>query len=366
MKEHKCARCLMNSGIVGVEVFDDGTCSSCSQYFAEVKRVKPVHYDSLDALVSSIKQNRRKKYDCIVGVSGGVDSSYTLVKTIEMGLKPLAVHMDNGWNSELANNNIKNLCEKLGVDLFTHVIDWDEYREMMNCFFKADVVDVELLYDNAMIAVNYNLARKFKIKHILAGTNHATEGIPMPSDWNWFKFDKKNIKSIVKSYNGPKFKTMPTFGVKDYIKDTYFRKIKWVDFLDYIDYTKNIALDVLVKNYSYKPYPYKHYESVFTRFYQGFILPKKFNVDKRIVHLSAEVLNGDLTRDEGLKVLAKSPYDDAEKLALDTKYFLKKMKWEESDLVDYISRDKKHHAEFKSEKKLWDNLVKIYRFKAGA
>ncbi|WP_417857443.1 N-acetyl sugar amidotransferase [Xanthomarina gelatinilytica] len=363
MKKENCKRCLMNTGMSDVKVFNDGTCSSCRQYFSEIKRVKPAYYDSLESLLASIRKNKSKKYDCIVGVSGGVDSSYTLVKAIELGLKPLAVHMDNGWNSELANSNIKNLCNKLDVDLYTHVIDWDEYRELMNCFFKADVVDVELLYDNAMIAVNYNLARKFKINHILAGTNHSTEGIPMPSEWNWFKFDKRNIKSIVKFYNGPKLKTMPTFGVINYILDTYLRKIKWIDFLDHIDYKKSIALEELVKNYNYKPYEYKHYESVFTRFYQGYILPNKFGIDKRIVHLSAEVLNGDLTRDEAVQILSKSPYSSEENLNLDKKYFLKKMKWKESDLTNYLSRKKRNHDEFKSEKKLWNNLVRIYSYR---
>ena len=362
MKTKHCERCLMNTTIKGVEIFDDGTCSSCRKYFATVKRIKPPYYDSIDSLLFSIRQTKNKKYNCIVGVSGGVDSSYTLVKAVELGLKPLAVHMDNGWNSELANNNIKNLCEKLNVDLYTHVIDWEEYREMMNCFFKADVVDVELLYDNAMIAVNYNLARKFKIKHILAGTNHATEGVPMPKDWNWFKFDQKNIKSIVKKYNGPKFNTMPTFGVITYILDTYVNKIKWIDFLDLFDYTKNLALEVLVKDFDYKPYPYKHYESVFTRFYQGYILPKKFGIDKRINHLSAEVLNGDLSKEDAVAMLAKSPYSAAGNVDLDKKYFLKKMNWKESDLTNYIARERREHSEFNNEKKLWEFFVKIYSF----
>jgi N-acetyl sugar amidotransferase len=362
MKTQNCERCLMNTTIKDLEIFDDGTCSSCRKYFAKEKRIKPAYYDSIDSLLLSIRKNKGKKYDCIVGVSGGVDSSYTLVKALELGLNPLAVHMDNGWNSELANNNIKNLCEKLNLDLYTHVIDWEEYREMMNCFFKADVVDVELLYDNAMIAVNYNLARKFKIKHILAGTNHATEGVPMPKDWNWFKFDQKNIKSIVKSYNGPKFKTMPTFGVFTYIMDTYIRKIKWIDFLDYFDYSKNSALEVLVNDFDYKPYPYKHYESVFTRFYQGYILPNKFGIDKRINHLCAEILNGDLCKNKAIKMLNESPYSSAQNLDLDKKYFLKKMNWQDSDLSNYISRERRDHSEFKSEKYLWDYLVKIYSY----
>ena len=308
-----CNRCLMHSDIEGVIIYDDGTCSSCTQYYSSEKRLKKPNFNSIDELINSVDAVK-KKYNCIVGLSGGVDSSYTLIKAIQLGLRPLAVHMDNGWNSELAQNNIKNLCKILNVDLYTHVIDWDEYRGLMNCFFSADVVDVELLYDNAMIAVNYNLAKKFGIKHILAGTNHATEGIPMPPSWNRFKYDKLNITSIVKRHKGPKIKTMPTFGVLDYLVSTYFYKIKWIDFLDYIKYSKKIALEELVDKYDYKPYPYKHYESVFTRFYQGFLLPQKFKIDKRIVHLSADVLNGDISRNEGFDLLNKLPYSSLENL----------------------------------------------------
>jgi len=169
-------------------IFDEhGNCNFCEDFIKKLKNpIKKVNLN-LEEFVQKIKEDGKgKNYDCIVGVSGGVDSSYTLVKVKELGLRPLAVHMDNGWNSELAVSNIKNLIEKLDVELYTHVIDWSEYRQLMQSFFDADVIDVELLYDNAMLAVNYKLANRYGVKYILSGSNIATEGMKIPNNWNWF------------------------------------------------------------------------------------------------------------------------------------------------------------------------------------
>lgn len=164
----QCTRCFMDTTAEGIEFDENGVCNYCREFEEVLKRPRKKLNLSLDEFVNKIKEDGKgKRYDCIVGISGGVDSSYTLVKVKELGLRPLAVHMDNGWDSELAANNIKNLVDKLGVDLYTHVIDWDEYRSLMQAFFDADVIDIELLYDNAMLAVNYQQARKFGTKYIL-------------------------------------------------------------------------------------------------------------------------------------------------------------------------------------------------------
>ncbi|MCJ8347863.1 N-acetyl sugar amidotransferase, partial [bacterium] len=182
----------MDSSVKDIVFDDDGFCNYCNDYLircAHIVNKEPGKRKAeLDSLINKIDQDgKNKKYDCIVGVSGGVDSSWALIKAVEMGLRPLAVHMDNGWNSELAQNNIENLISILDVDLYTHVINWNEYKGLMQSFFDADVIDVELLYDNAMLAVNYQLAHKYGIKHILSGCNMATEGIYIPTGWNWFK-----------------------------------------------------------------------------------------------------------------------------------------------------------------------------------
>lgn len=360
-----CTRCVMDESAGNITFDSDGVCNFCSEFLSRAKvvltRSTEERNQLLNALVADVKrQGKNRKYDCIIGVSGGVDSSWVLVQAVQLGLRPLAVHMDNGWNTELAQNNINNLVTKLGVDLFTYVIDWEEYRTLTRAFLDSDVIDVELLYDNAMLAVNYNQARKYGVKYILAGTNQATEGMIIPPTWTWFKFDKKNIKAIARKFGGIALKSFPAFGTIDFTVAKYGRGIRWVHFLDNTDYNKEDALTVLERAYGYKRYAYKHYESVLTRFYQGHILPEKFSVDKRKVHLSTLIVTGQMTRDEAVENLKGTPYPTGAELEADTKYFLKKVKWEPQDLADYLARLRIEHTVYGSEKPLWDFLYSIF------
>lgn len=346
-----------------IEFDKNGYCNFCNDLIDGNYVQSPNIEKKLEQLVTKIKNDgKKKKYDCIVGVSGGVDSSYVLLKSIELGLRPLAVHMDNGWNSELAQNNIYNLISTLNIDLYTHVINWEEYRKLMQAFFDSDVVDVELLYDNAMLAVNYKLASKYNIKYILGGMNRSSEGMRMPEGWNSFKYDKKQIKYLAKKFSNISISTFPAIGTLDYIFYRYFRKIHWTSILDLIDYRKDLALDVLESDYGYKRYPYKHYESVFTRFYQGHILPKKFNIDKRKLHLSTLVANKQLSREEALIEMKKGCYVSEFDEKKDIRYFLKKMRWTEKDLKEYLGRPKVDHESYPSEQNLWDAFLKINSF----
>ena len=339
----------------------DGNCNFCEDFRLKLEE-NSNNNENFDLLIKKIKKNGKgKKYDCIVGVSGGVDSSWVLVKVKSLGLNPLAVHMDNGWNSELAQNNIENLVKVLGVDLYTHVINWNEYKAFMNAFFDADVIDVELLYDNAMLAVNYMLAHKYNLKYILSGTNIATEGMKMPIGWNWFKYDRANIKFIGRNFRNVKPKSLPLLGTFKYVYFRFFKGILWVPFLNYFDYKKEEALNVLTDKYNFKRYLNKHYESIFTRFYQGFILPEKFKVDKRKLHFSTLIISGQMTREEALLLIEKSPYDSIDKLNSDKEYFLKKMDWTASDLDKYINRESKSHMDYNSEIKIWSFLFNIYK-----
>jgi N-acetyl sugar amidotransferase len=360
-KTKRCKRCLMDETAEGIRFTDTG-CNYCDEFLELISKPKKKINLSLDDLVEKIKQDGKgKRYDCVVGLSGGVDSSYALVKVKELGLRPLAVHMDNGWNSELAANNIKNLVEKLGVDLFTHVIDWPEYRNLMEAFFDADVIDIELLYDNAMLAVNYDQAKKYGVKYILAGTNTTTEGMRLPKNWNWFKYDKKNIKNIAK-LKKIKLKTFPAIGTFGFVYYEFLRGIKWISFLDYLpEYNKYRALEVLKSKFGYKPYPYKHYESIFTRFYQGFILPVKFGVDKRKNHLSTLLLTGQAPKEEVSELLRKIPYLSENDLIEDLEYFTKKMSWSVEKLMSYLKRPEKSHLEYGSEIVLWETLANVYK-----
>lgn len=360
-----CSRCLMDETASGISFDAEGFCNFCTDYLNRTAKYHPDNDQALTAkrekFIERIRlDGKGKEYDCIVGVSGGVDSSYALYLARESGLRPLAVHMDNGWDSELAAANIQYLVRGLDVDLFTYVIDWEEYRNLMQAFFNADVIDIELLYDNAMLAVNYSTAAKHGIKWILAGSNTATEGIRVPENWTWFKRDKKNILAIAKSHN-TKIKTFPAIGTLNVAYYDLVKKIRWMPFLDYFNYQRSEALNTLTNRFGYKPYPYKHYESIFTRFYQGYLLPKKFGVDKRKAHLSALVLCGEMSREEGLRALEQIPYPSERELKDDIDYFLKKMHWSASELTAYLQRPEVAHDQFPSEKALWDASLSVYR-----
>ena len=341
----------MDSTVPSISFDDFGHCNYCTDFLESYQdTLSSSSENSLDQLISKIRvDGRYKPYDCIVGVSGGVDSSWVLVNAVRLGLRPLAVHMDNGWNSELAQNNISQLISRLEVDLYTHVIDWDEYKALMQAFFDSDVLDIELLYDNAMLAVCYKLARKYNLKYILSGSNKSTEGMKFPPGWNWYKRDAYNIRSIVTRFSNVKINTFPLHSSIGYFIDYFFFKIRWISFLDYFSYDKFSALQQLESVYGYKPYPYKHYESVFTRFYQGFILPEKFNVDKRLVHLSTLVVTGQISRDDALHDLTKIPYPSQRDLELDKAYFLKKMNWTGEELDNYLSRPEISHSFYGTE-----------------
>jgi len=368
-----CSRCIMDTTAPDITFDEQGICNYCTEFLR--KKAKHLPLDEadrlrrLDSLVETVRNSAKgKKYDCIVGLSGGVDSSWALVQAVRLGLRPLAVHMDSGWNSELAQNNIANLVRRLGVDLYTHVIDWPEIRGLMEAFFAADVIDVEVLYDNAMLAVNYRQAAKYGLKYILAGTNIATEGVDIPRTWNWHKADKRNIVGISRRFGGPKLKTFPAISTLDMVRYIGLQRIKWISFLDYLDYRKSDALEVLQRDFGYKPYAYKHYESVFTRFYQGYLQPYKFGVDKRKPHLSSLIMTGEMTREEALQRASGIAYPSEKDMEADRLYFIKKMGWSEEKFRDYMSRPEKPHTDYPSEAAFFAKLLGIYRrlnLKAG-
>ena len=361
-----CTRCIMDDTAHDI-IFDDaGVCNYCTDFLVRLDKYvtpDPIERErKLQALVERVKANGKgKRYDCIIGVSGGVDSSYTLVKAAQLGLRPLAVHMDSGWNAEVAANNIANLVRGLGVDLYTHVIDWPEIRGLMEAMFAADVRDVEVLYDNALAGVVYGQAARHGLHYILAGSNMATEGMAMPGEWTWNKMDKRNIVGISKRFGGPKLRTFPAIGTIKYMKHILIDRAHWIAFLDYIDYRKDEALAVLTRDYGYKPYAYKHYESVFTRFWQGYMLPAKFGYDKRKPHLSTLIMTGQMTRDEAAGRMRQIAYPSQKDLDSDRTYFLKKMGWSEEKLVDYLARPEVRHDAYPSEAALWERLLGLYR-----
>lgn len=359
-----CTRCVMDTSAPTIRFNEQGVCNFCTDFLDRSSHIIALdEYSSKEALhhlVQKVKDaGRGKRYDCIVGVSGGVDSSWVLVQAVKLGLRPLAVHMDNGWNSELAQNNVANLIQTLGVDLYTHVIDWKEYRNLMQSFFDADVIDVELLYDNAVLAVIFQQAARFGVRTILSGANQATEGMQMPEGWNWFKFDKRNILALSKAHTGQKLKSFPAIGTLQWLWYEKVKGIRLVPVLDLMPYNKFDIMAALERDYGYKPYPYKHYESIFTRFYQGYILPMKFGVDKRKLHHSTLVVSGQMTRQAALDDLKSVAYGSARSVEQDKRYFIKKMRWTAEQFETYIKRPPVAHDAYKSEKGLWEFLSRL-------
>ena len=361
-----CTRCVMDESAAGINFDNNGICSYCIDLEEKLKNNNStkniINDDNYKNLITKIKKDgENKKYDCIIGLSGGVDSSWVLYLAVKSGLRPLAVHMDNGWNSELSQENIQNLVTKLNVDLYTHVIDWNEYKKLQQSFFDANVIDIELLYDNALAKVNFSLASKYNLKYILSGSNSATEGMRMPLNWAYKnKYDKTNILSIWNKFGDKtKIKTFPFFGIFDFIFYIGFKGIKWLSFLDNTNYNKQDAINTLINDVGYRPYPYKHYESIFTRFYQGYILPNKFKVDKRKIHLSTLICTNQLSRTDAVKQMESDPYPSEQELELDLQYFLKKMGWTKQMLFEYINTAEQPHEKYGSEDFYWNLMFKI-------
>lgn len=348
----QCTKCVLDTNDDPFINFDEnGVCNHCRNYtLLEKKHVikgdEGIKFFS--EKINEIKQEgKNKKYDCVLGLSGGVDSSYLAYIAKKEGLRPLVVHFDNGWNSELAVKNIHNIVSKLGFELYTYVINWEEFKDIQLSYFKANVIDIEAITDHAIIATLYKLAADYNIKYILSGYNIVTEAI-LPQAWVFNKQDSVNIKAIHKAYGTVPLKTFPFL---EPLKKRYYsvvRKIETVPLLNYIEYNKNEVKKLLIEQLDWKDYGGKHYESVFTRFYQGYILPHKFKVDKRKAHLSTLINSGQITKEEALKELEKPIYDSVQ-LEIDKEFVLKKMGMSKADFETYISQAPRNHRAFETE-----------------
>ncbi len=304
-----CARCVMDTTDPDIIIDQRGVCNHCHTYDEMVKKYVVTgesgrqEFENIAFIIK--KEGQRKKYDCIIGVSGGVDSSFVAYKVKDFGLRPLAVHLDNGWNSELAVKNIENLLTALGIDLYTHVIDWEEFRDLQVAFLKASTPDSEIPTDHAIVSLLYQMAEKNGVKYVVIGRNIRTE-THVPLAWSQGHGDWKYIKSVHKKFGKRRLKTYP---YRTFLQDLKYQKSqKWLNILDYVDYIKKDAKSILKENFCWKDYGGKHYESIYTRFFQGYILPKKFGYDKRRGHLSSLICSGEVTREEALEELKNEPY----------------------------------------------------------
>jgi N-acetyl sugar amidotransferase len=295
-----------------------------------------------------------------MGLSGGVDSSYVAYTAKRLGLRPLAVHFDSGWNSELAVNNIENIVKKLGIDLHTHVVDWEEMRDLQLAFFKASVANCDIPTDHAFPAILYREAARHGIKYILSGSNYATEFI-LPSAWGYQSGDLRHLRDIHNRFGRAKLREYPTIGFfQQYIWYPYVRGIKTVKPLNYLPYNKFETKKTIMRELDWRDYGGKHYESVFTRFFQGYYLPVKFGYDKRRAHLSSLINAGQLTREAAMDELAHPTYDP--QLQADDKAFVaKKIGVSVAELDEIFQRPNKDYSEYASYAKLFEVGLKVKR-----
>ena len=343
-----CNKCVMDVSDSNIVFNEEGICNHCLDAELKLPRYQFTKEEedlNLISLKNKIISNKSEKseYDSILGLSGGVDSTYVAYLAYKMGLNPLCVHFDNGWNSETSVNNINKIIEKTKFDLDTYVINWPEFKDLQRSFLLAGVKDVELITDHAIFASLFKIRKKNKIKFVLSGTNYATEhGLPM--DWIWAKTDKKNILSIHKKFGKKKIKSFPFISFLGWeIMTRMGIGGEFVEILNMVCYNKSKAMDIIKKEFSWEYYGGKHYESRFTKFYQTYILPKKFNIDKRKCHLSALIRNREMTREQALEKL-QEPIISTKELENDYNYVIKKLDFSKDEFDDIMTQKPIPHA----------------------
>lgn len=342
-----CARCVMDDSDPQIEFGEDGTCNHCRDFLAQKSRFRagPALDAEREAIIATIKRDGEgKPYDCIVGVSGGTDSTYVAYVAKKFGLRPLAVHLDNGWNSELAVMNIENTLAKLGIELYTHVLDWETFRNLQVSFLKASVPDCEIPTDHAIRACLWEAAKRYKIKYILNGRNHVTEGI-LPWSWTYSALDWRYIKGVHRRFSRSPLKKFPRIPLPVILKTVIVDRIKNIGILDYIAFDKKDAMEVLTKELAWRDYGGKHYESIYTRFFQSYILPAKFGYDKRRAHLSVLVCTGQMNREDALKILSGPPAP-AEIIKEDREFVLQKLELSNAEFEEIMARPKKTYRDY--------------------
>lgn len=360
-----CTRCIMDTSDPQIQFDVNGVCNHCHQYDEDVALLgykgKETD-DKLKKLVTEMKvYGQGKEYDCILGISGGVDSAYMAYLTRKLGLRVLAVHVDAGWNSETAVENIQKMCKALKMDLHTIVIDWTTMKELQRAYMFSGLPNLDVPQDHVFLAAMYAYARKYKIKYMLNGSNLATEGI-LPSAWGYAAIDFRNIKSVYKKCGRGKaiFKKYPHFGVLRYFY--YQVNIKRVNLLNYVPYSKKGAMEILEREFDWKYYGGKHFESRFTKFFQAYYLPQKFHYDKKRAHLSSLIVGGEMTREEALEQMEDTKAYPMEEMLEDRDYILKKLDISSNEWEKIMSGPNKCEDDYSNSKNIINFLVRVKRF----
>jgi len=360
-----CTKTVMDTSDPWITFDVSGECNYV-RYFDEV--IRP-HWlpnaegqQKLEATIEQIKkEGKGRDYDCIIGLSGGVDSSYLAYIASTYGLRILAVHVDAGWNSELAVKNIQDIISKCGIDLHTHVVDWGDMRELQLAFFKSGVPNQDIPQDHAFFAALYHFAHKHHVKWVLHGGNIATEAI-LPQSWGYNAMDGRHLRDIYRKHGRKPLKSYPVISFFNY----YFffphaRKMQSARLLNWMDYNKEDAIKVLEREFGFRYYGGKHHESRFTRFFQAHMLPYRYGYDKRKAHLSSMILTGQMTREEALVEMQQPLYENPRDLENDKAYFIKKLGIDEDQYKQYIDQPLVPHAEFKNNESLLQSFGRLKR-----
>ena len=353
-----CKNCVMDTTDQKITFDENGICDHCNTFYDNIKpywKTDNEAYGRLKKLIDNIKKSGiRKDFDCIMGMSGGIDSSYLLhMMVTEFNLRPLVFHVDAGWNSQLAVNNIERIIDGLNLDLYTEVINWEEIKDLQLSYFKSGLSNIDVPQDHAFFATMYKFADKNNIKYILTGSNYSTECIRNPLEWMWYQSDAWQLKDVHKKFGKNKLSTYPVTNIlwhKFYLP--YIKGIKLITPLNYIPYIKNEAEEELVNLYGFQRYPQKHFESRFTKFYESYWLYERFGYDTRKVQFSSLILTGQMTREEALQKLSKKPYDEKQ-IKHDFEYISEKLGISKSELEGYFKMPKKTHKDYKSQELIY-------------
>ena len=366
IKYRICTNCVMDTSDIKIVFNKRGICDHCNDFYTNTQ---PNWYcdasgrTELEKIAVKIRlAGKGKEYDSILGLSGGIDSSYMLHLMVhEMGLRPLVFHVDGGWNSELAVHNIEVMVDRLGLELFTEVINWEEMKDFQLSFFKSGLPNIDLPQDHAFVAVLYRFAEKYKIRHILNGGNIATEGIRNPLEWLYYGTDMSLIRDVQRQFGTIPLRNYPFSSVlrhKVYLR--YLRGVKVIKPLNYVPYNKKMAMETLSREYGWKPYARKHDESRFTKFYEGYWLPERFGYDTRRVQYSSLIVSSQMTRAEALEELKKPGYDP-ETIDDDFKYIATKLGITTEELRGYFTMPRKTHRDYSNQEWMFVLGAKILR-----
>jgi N-acetyl sugar amidotransferase len=367
-----CSNCVMDTTDSRI-IFDKiGVCDHCNTFYRDIlpswKNLKS-NPNKLNKLIEKIKYiGKNNDFDCIVGMSGGIDSSYLTYLVTQLGLRPLVFHVDAGWNSKEAVNNIERVVDKLRLDLYTEVIDWAEMRDLQLAFFKSGVPHIDTPQDHVFFATMYKFAQKHNIKFILTGANYSTECIRNPIEWMYYQSDSIQLKNIHKRFGSIPLNKLPTTSIFYHkIWLPYIKNIKVLRLLNYIDYNKINATDFLVKEFNWQPYPQKHFESRFTRFYEGYWLPKKFGFDTRKVQFSSLIVTNQMKREEALNKL-KYPVLDENSIRKEFSFVANKLEITTDELNMYLEIPNKSYKDYNSQEKFYNfgaKIMKVLGFELG-